>query len=140
MSLNIEKLENVVRRDDGSIVAQCPACAGDGHDQTGRNHLVIYPDGKFGCVANAEDKSHRKRIIELVGDKGPRCFTIRPFKHVERFQPYSILRKLETLAGTLGTGNPESAKLSVSDETGSGTLGTGNSESVKLSASWPSGN
>ena len=125
MSLNIEKLENVVRRDDGSIVAQCPACAGGGHDQTGRNHLVIYPDGKFGCAANAGDKNHRKRIFKLVGHKGPRCFIIRPFKHVERFQPYSILRKLETLAGTLGTGKSESVKHSGYDIPDFGTLGTG---------------
>jgi len=125
MSLNIEKLENVVRKDDGSIVAQCPACAADGHDQTGRNHLFINPDGKFGCAANAGDKNHRKRIFKLVGDKGPRCFTIRPFKHVERFQPYSILRKLETLAGTLGTGKSESVKHSGYDIPDFGTLGTG---------------
>jgi len=125
MSLNIEKLENVVRRDDGSIVAQCPACAADGHDETGRNHLFINPDGQYGCAANAGDKTHRKRIFKLVGDKGPRCFTIRPFKHVERFQPYSILRKLETLAGTLGTGKSESVKHSGYDIPDFGTLGTG---------------
>ena len=125
MSLNIEKLENVVRRDDGSVVAQCPACAADGYDQTGRNHLFINPDGQYGCAANAGDKNHRKRIFKLVGDKGPRCFTIRPFKHVERFQPYSILRKLETLAGTLGTGKSESVKHSGYDIPDFGTLGTG---------------
>jgi DNA polymerase I-like protein with 3'-5' exonuclease and polymerase domains len=125
MSLNIEKLENVVRRDDGSVVAQCPACAADGHDETGRNHLFINPDGQYGCAANAGDKKHRKRIFKLVGDKGPRCFTIRPFKHVERFQPYSILRKLETLAGTLGTGKSESVKHSGYDIPDFGTLGTG---------------
>ena len=125
MSLNIEKLENVVRRDDGSVVAQCPACAADGHDETGRNHLFINPDGQYGCAANAGDKKHRKRIFKLVGDKGPRCFTIRPFKHVERFQPYSILRKLETLAGTLGTGKSESAKHLGFDIPDFGTLGTG---------------
>jgi DNA polymerase I-like protein with 3'-5' exonuclease and polymerase domains len=125
MSLNIEKLENVVRRDDGSVVAQCPACAADGHDETGRNHLFINPDGQYGCAANAGDKKHRKRIFKLVGDKGPRCFTIRPFKHVERFQPYSILRKLETLAGTLGTGKSESVKHLGFDIPDFGTLGTG---------------
>jgi len=125
MSLNIEKLENVVRRDDGSIVAQCPACAADEHDQTGRNHLFINPDGQYGCAANAGDKKHRKRIFKLVGDKGPRCFTIRPFKQVERFQPYSILRKLETLAGTLGTGKSESVKHLGFDIPDFGTLGTG---------------
>ena len=125
MSLNIEKLENVVRRDDGSVVAQCPACAADEHDETGRNHLFINPDGQYGCAANAGDKKHRKRIFKLVGDKGPRCFTIRPFKHVERFQPYSILRKLETLAGTLGTGKSESVKHLGFDIPDFGTLGTG---------------
>ena len=126
MSLNIEKLENVVRRDDGSIVAQCPACAADGHDQTGRNHLVIYPDGKFGCVANAEDKSHRKRIIELVGDRDPRSFAVRPTKaNISRFTPYSILEKLETLVGTLGTGKSESVKHLGFDIPDFGTLGTG---------------
>jgi len=75
MSLDVSKLEDAVQsRKDGEdvIIARCPACAEDGGDNTG-NHLIIFPDGKFGCVVNpAEDlesKEHRRRIFELVGSK-----------------------------------------------------------------------
>lgn len=52
-------------------VARCPACAEQGGDRS-CNHLVIYDDGRFGCVANAGDKAHRSRIIELAGSNEPR--------------------------------------------------------------------
>ncbi len=63
--LNIQKLKNVVKK-DGKIVAQCPACAAAGADATG-NHLAVFPDGKYGCVANPDDQAHRKTIFKLVG-------------------------------------------------------------------------
>ena len=65
--LNLKKLKKVVQK-DGKIEAQCPACAAAGADSTG-NHLVVYPDGKYGCVANPDDDEHRKRIFKLVGQR-----------------------------------------------------------------------
>jgi hypothetical protein len=66
MSLKLALLNNVKHRLT-KIVAQCPACAEVGADKTG-NHLVMYPDGKFGCTAHPKDKVHRRWIAELVGD------------------------------------------------------------------------
>jgi hypothetical protein len=81
MKVDISKLKNVVRK-DGKIEAQCPACASVGHDATG-NHLVVYPDGRFGCVANPSDAAHNKQILGLVGvsegeDQSQRKVTVRP--------------------------------------------------------------
>ena len=67
MSLDRAKLENVVQL-DGKITARCPACKEDGGDNTG-NHLVVYPDGRFGCVVNAGCGEHRGRIYRLVGKR-----------------------------------------------------------------------
>jgi len=68
MALNITVLEKVQRRGDGSIVARCPACAQDGHDSKG-DHLIVYPDGRYGCVANPRDKQHNKLIMQLAGTR-----------------------------------------------------------------------
>lgn len=76
MSLNISLLKNVVRREDGSIVAQCPACAAQCEDQTGRNHLIVFPNGRYGCAiypldhegfGSEERKKHLRKIHQLVG-------------------------------------------------------------------------
>ena len=77
MNLDKKKLENVVQF-DGKITARCPACQEDGHDNSG-NHLVIYPDGRFGCVVNAGCGEHRRSIYRLVGNKSSKKFT-KPFK------------------------------------------------------------
>jgi hypothetical protein len=66
MKIDESKLKNVVRKPDGEIVAQCPACAKAGGDTTG-NHLIVYPDGRFGCVVHEGDKKHKKEIWKLVG-------------------------------------------------------------------------
>jgi hypothetical protein len=66
MSLKLALLKNVKHRPT-KIVAQCPACAEVGADRTG-NHLVVFTDGRFGCTAHPKDKSHRRRIAELVGE------------------------------------------------------------------------
>ena len=65
--LNLQKLKKVVQK-DGKIEAQCPACAAAGADSTG-NHLVVYPDGKYGCVANPGDEEHSKLVFKLVGHR-----------------------------------------------------------------------
>lgn len=71
MQINTDALENRVARDDGSVVARCPACAQAGHDKSG-NHLIVYPDGKFGCVACPSDREHNREILRLVGQEGGR--------------------------------------------------------------------
>jgi hypothetical protein len=71
MSLIRSKLENVVERADGSFNARCPACAARGGDSKG-NHLIVFPDGKFGCVvfqgSDAETREHRALVTRLAGD------------------------------------------------------------------------
>jgi len=69
MSLNLEKLENIKRK-GSRIIARCPACAEDGHDNKG-DHLFIDEHGRFTCVVYPSDNGrlHRKRIFRLVGDK-----------------------------------------------------------------------
>jgi len=68
VSINIAKLEKVKHR-GGKVIARCPACAENGADKSGE-HLVVYEDGRgaVGCVAYPENKPHRARIFELVGD------------------------------------------------------------------------
>ena len=67
MGLDIQRLEKVkVRKEDGRVVARCPACAETGGDQAG-THLVVFASGKYGCAAFQQDAEHRRRIFELVG-------------------------------------------------------------------------
>jgi len=66
MALDISKLENVKKAAGGKLTARCPACAAAGADNKGE-HLVIYPDGKYGCAANPDDKAHRKEVFALAG-------------------------------------------------------------------------
>lgn len=69
MSLDLSRIENARQRGE-KIIARCPACAEHGHDEKGE-HLVIMPDGRFGCVTcpGAAGKEHRQRIHALAGDK-----------------------------------------------------------------------
>ena len=68
MSLDLSRLEKVRKR-IGKIVARCPACAEEDHDQNGE-HLVIFPNGSFACVANPGEggRKHRQRIYALASD------------------------------------------------------------------------
>jgi hypothetical protein len=70
MPLDIGKLENVHEK-GGKTTAACPACRKEGHDRKG-DHLVLYPDGRFGCVVyegeSAESRAHRKVIWEMAGN------------------------------------------------------------------------
>ena len=82
MSLALARLQNV-RQCGGKTIARCPACTEDERDGRG-DHLVIYQNGKFGCVTcpGAAGHEHRKRILALAGDpatrrpagEGPACF------------------------------------------------------------------
>jgi hypothetical protein len=65
MALDLTKLESVRRVGDKTI-ARCPACAASGHDERGE-HLVLYPDGRFGCAAQQGDAAHRRLIWKLAG-------------------------------------------------------------------------
>lgn len=64
-TIDTTKLEKVLEKPD-KTTARCPACAKSGRDRKG-DHLVIYPEGKFGCAVHPDDKQHRKEILELVG-------------------------------------------------------------------------
>ena len=66
ISLDPARLENVQHLDGGAIRAACPACRAAGSDKS-RDHLLIQPDGKFGCAANPGDREHRKEIFKLAG-------------------------------------------------------------------------
>lgn len=67
LKIDLDKLENVHPNGDRHK-AQCPACAEEGGDDSG-NHLIVYEDGRFGCVMfqGDEGKEHRRRILELAG-------------------------------------------------------------------------
>ena len=70
MSLELRKLTVSRRLEDGTVVARCPACAAGGQDREG-NHLVVYPDGRFGCVVHPGEAGrwHRKLIWKAVGER-----------------------------------------------------------------------
>ncbi|HWI57992.1 MAG TPA: hypothetical protein VNZ22_12255 [Bacillota bacterium] len=86
MSLNLQKLTKVRRRPNGTLLAQCPACAAAGQDRQGQ-HLVVYPDGRFGCAVHPgpEGRPHRQEIWRLAGERAPYSrpplvlkFTVKP--------------------------------------------------------------
>ena len=101
MALDLDKLENVKQGAAGKITARCPACAKTGGDKKGE-HLVVYPDGAYGCAAHPKDKAHSKAVHELVGGwdapgdlpvrvtvnafVAPESKTIMDLSHYERFK------------------------------------------------------
>lgn len=72
MGLKIEMLVGAKTKGDGSIEAQCPACAATGGD-TDERHLIVFPDGAYGCVAYQGDTVHNKEIYSIVGEKTQRA-------------------------------------------------------------------
>lgn len=64
-ALGLDRLEHVKQRGT-KIIARCPACAASGADNTGE-HLVIFGSGKWGCIAFAGDKEHRRQIAAIAG-------------------------------------------------------------------------
>lgn len=105
MPLVLEKLVNVRAGAGGAKIARCPACAEMGRDHTG-DHLIIYPDGRFGCLVNPQDKEHTRRIWKLAGDgildgkneKGELVESYRldedPQVDIERVWPTELLDRL----------------------------------------------
>ncbi len=69
MPLDFSKLLNIRSGANGSKTAGCPACMESGGDHD-RTHLIIFPDGRYGCVVNQRDPAHRRRIWQLVGIGG----------------------------------------------------------------------
>ncbi len=65
MSLDPQKLVSLRAHGPNSI-AQCPMCAANGADLTGKNHLYIQADGKFGCVLD-QSPAHYRGIWQLAG-------------------------------------------------------------------------
>jgi hypothetical protein len=86
MSLDLAKLNNVKKGADGGVKAGCPACAALGQDNR-KEHLYIYPDGRFGCAKYRGDRAHRAVIAKLVGDgrtvKASSHIVIKPFLYPE---------------------------------------------------------
>jgi hypothetical protein len=106
MSLDQTKLENLKDKGDKKT-AQCPACAEVGADSKG-DHLAIFPDGKYCCVAHPDDRAHSKKIYKLVGlsdsEPGPILIPIR--------RPTWATRKPRTLLVIHSLATPTSLKLS----------------------------
>lgn len=60
MSLDLSKLVGA-KRLHGKVVAQCPIC-----QETSQSHLVIFPDGKYGCVVD-RSSDHSRAIWRAIG-------------------------------------------------------------------------
>jgi hypothetical protein len=103
MGIDLKKLKSV-REKFTKTTAQCPACEASGHDSKG-DHLVIFPSGKFSCVAHPGDSEHRKLILSLVGaskrsEPVLRTFTVNPFNPPESIV-IKELRESDRFAGDL---------------------------------------
>lgn len=64
----LEEFSEVPTAEGYKLVGPCPACRAIGRDNTG-NHLVIYPDGRFGCAAhqaNEADWGQREDHLKAV--------------------------------------------------------------------------
>ena len=103
MKIDQSKLKKLVRKADGKVTAQCPACAADGGDAKGE-HLVLFKDGRFGCVLYEKDKEHNRKILKLAGSDergngGASCrLTVNPM----RVEESTVLMKV----GRLGRVKP----------------------------------
>lgn len=65
MPLDLAKLNFVRNGSNGMKIAQCPICASEGHDLRGKNHLAIFPDGRYNCIVNP---THNKLIWRVAGE------------------------------------------------------------------------
>jgi len=68
MALDRHRLLKVKLQEDGSFIAQCPACAAEGGD-SGGVHLIVYGDGAYACVAHPGDREHARAVFALAGEK-----------------------------------------------------------------------
>ena len=113
MSLDVQQLEKVHELPSGVMQARCPACAESGGDRAGE-HLRIYPYGRFGCCVHPGDRTQRKRIFALVGDKVPQSFTVRVAVRKSAAEPArSVATSLADFGRTLRTPVSESCSSEV---------------------------
>lgn len=66
MPLDISKLVNHKPSGGGKATAQCPVCALGGSDLKGKNHLVLFSSGAYGCAVD-NSPEHSKAIWKLAG-------------------------------------------------------------------------
>lgn len=95
MILDFTKLQHIKRTNGGSIACQCPACAVNGRDLNGKNHLLASPNGKFACVVDNSEE-HRNLILKIAGRDGVDVEAFiqeykQPIPQIERIFPDSIL-------------------------------------------------
>lgn len=93
--LKLERLENEKDLTGGKKTFRCPACAAKGADTKGE-HLVVYADGRFGCVIHPNDKEHRGEILRLAGETGSKSsrhivLDVKPLK----IDPIRVLQTLD---------------------------------------------
>lgn len=90
--INVNKIQNI-KHLPGKIQGGCPCCAENGADKS-QNHLIVFPDGKFGCVVD-DSKEHRQRILKLIGLGENEEYVApeykQPIPEVEKIYPESIL-------------------------------------------------
>lgn len=93
-----DRLVNVKRGSDQSIICQCPACAAMGEDQVNKNHLKIFKTGAFSCVKYQGDKDHNKIIYNMLFDADGDDYIIDNFgiqkPNYVKFYPEETLLKL----------------------------------------------
>jgi hypothetical protein len=108
MKIDQSKLKNVVSKGDGKITAQCPACAAEGADAKGV-HLVVFRDGKFGCVVNEGDKAHNRKILQLAGtkDRGDGASNCRLTVEPMQVPESKVIMKVGRLGRAKATSGPE---------------------------------
>jgi hypothetical protein len=70
----LSEFDEIPTAEGYKLVGPCPACRAIGRDNTG-NHLVIYPDGRFGCAAHqsteadwGQREDHLKAIWKALKD------------------------------------------------------------------------
>lgn len=100
MSLDLAKLENARRLPDGRIRARCPACAAEGHDKRGE-HLIVNPNGAFGCAVHPGETVHRKSIWALAGSQTAKPIEVRSLGRLGRVNETPIVLQRNIL-GRLG--------------------------------------
>ena len=108
MGLQIDLLEKPRTIDGVRIQARCPACAESGGDTKGE-HLVVYPNGSFGCCIYPGDKQHRRQIFALVGKK--RSIPVITVRRASRDQParqWTSVSVTLTLPAPPTAANPDS--------------------------------
>lgn len=79
MPLDKSRIEGL-RKAGGRWTGRCPACAQAGQDRS-KQHLILFPDGKFACVVNPgpAGQYHRQQIFSLVGIKEDKQQNRSPF-------------------------------------------------------------